>query len=100
MPHLEDALKQDLLETDLAFRRLWEEHRSCEQRLAELSQKSLLSEEDELEEKQIKRRKLFLKDRMEAILREHREARATAPARSGALAMTLARRESNAVLVR
>ncbi len=78
MPNLEDARKQELLETDPEFRRLWEEHRTCERRLAELTQKSLLSQEDELEEKQIKRHKLHLKDRMEVILREHREARATA----------------------
>lgn len=78
MPNLEDALKQELLQTDAEFHRLWEEHRSCEMRLTALGQKSLLSEADELEEKQIKRRKLFLKDRMEAIAREQREARATA----------------------
>ncbi|MGH9465566.1 MAG: DUF465 domain-containing protein [Thermoanaerobaculia bacterium] len=78
MPNLEDALKQELLQTDPEFRRLWEEHRSYDERLAALNQKSLLSQADELEEKQIKRHKLFLKDRMEAIAREHREARATA----------------------
>ena len=76
MPNLEDALKQELLETDDEFRRLHEEHQSCEGRLDELTQKSLLSEEDELEEKQIKRHKLFLKDRMELILRQRREAQA------------------------
>jgi uncharacterized protein YdcH (DUF465 family) len=38
----------------------------------------MLSEEDELEEKQIKRQKLFLKDRMEAILRSYRESSVSA----------------------
>lgn len=76
MPNLEDTLKQELLETDDEFRRLHDEHQECEGRLEELAQKSLLSEEDELEEKRIKRHKLFLKDRMELILKEHRATQA------------------------
>ena len=60
--------------TDEEFRVLFDEHQSFEKRLAELHEKSLLSEEDELEEKQIKRQKLFLKDRMESLLRARREA--------------------------
>jgi uncharacterized protein YdcH (DUF465 family) len=76
MQNLEDTLKNELLETDEEFRRLYEEHQDFEGRLERLTQKSLLSEEDELAEKQIKRQKLFLKDRMELILKEHREAQA------------------------
>jgi uncharacterized protein YdcH (DUF465 family) len=74
MPNLDQPLRQELLETDQEFRRLHQEHQSFETRLEELRQKSVWSEEDELEEKQIKRQKLFLKDRMEAILRSYRES--------------------------
>jgi uncharacterized protein YdcH (DUF465 family) len=70
-----DELKDELLQTDAEFRRLHEEHQSCEQRLHELTQKSLPSQDDEIEEKKIKLHKLTLKDRMEEILRAHREAR-------------------------
>ena len=70
-------LKQELIESDDEFRRLYDEHQSFERRLEELTHKSLLSERDELEEKQIKLQKLRLKDRMEAILRLHREQRVT-----------------------
>ena len=73
-----DALKAELIRTDDEFRRLHEQHQSYERRLEELSHKSLLSEEDELEEKQIKRHKLQLKDRMAALLRQHEEARVPA----------------------
>ncbi len=72
MPSLEEPLKQELLQSDPEFRTLHEQHQSFEKRLEELQSKTLPSEEDELEEKQIKRHKLFLKDRMEAILRTHR----------------------------
>ena len=73
-----DALVRELLETHSEFRRLYEEHQSCERRLEELSQKSLLSQDDEIEEKKIKVHKLALKDRMEHMVREHEGARATA----------------------
>ena len=78
MPNLDQPLKQELLGTDEEFRRLHEEHQSLEKRLEELRQKSMWSEEGELEEKQIKRQKLFLKDRMEAIMRSYRESSVSA----------------------
>jgi uncharacterized protein YdcH (DUF465 family) len=72
-----DDLKAELIQTDEQFRRLYEEHREYERRLAELNQKTLLSQDDEVEEKKIKLHKLALKDRMEELLRSHREARVT-----------------------
>jgi len=73
-----DDLKAELIQTDEQFRRLYEEHREYERRLSELNQKTLLSQDDEIEEKKIKLHKLALKDRMEEILRAHREARVSA----------------------
>ena len=74
MGNHDDPLKQELIESNDEFRALHEEHQSFERRLEELRDKSLLSEEDEQKEKQLKRQKLLLKDRMEAILRSHRES--------------------------
>ncbi|HEY0557690.1 MAG TPA: DUF465 domain-containing protein [Thermoanaerobaculia bacterium] len=73
-----DDLKAELINTDDEFRRLYEEHQSFEKRLQEINQKSLLSQEDEIEEKKIKLHKLTLKDHMEQILRAHRESRVSA----------------------
>ena len=73
-----DELKKDLMATDEEFRRLSEEHQRSERRLEEIQQKSLLSQDDEIEEKKIKLHKLMLKDRMEEILRAHRESRVSA----------------------
>ncbi len=78
MGNLEDPLKKELFETDDEFRRLYEQHQEFERRLQVLSIQTLLSEEDELEEKQLKRQKLFLKDRMEAIVRAHRTTQVSA----------------------
>ncbi len=64
-----DALVRELLETDGDFQRLHDEHQECERRLEELKTKSLLSQEDEIEEKRIKIHKLALKDRMEQMVR-------------------------------
>jgi uncharacterized protein YdcH (DUF465 family) len=72
MANSPDSLREELLTTNEEFRSLHDKHQDCERRLSELYQKSLLSEKDELEEKQIKRQKLFLKDQMEVILRQHR----------------------------
>jgi hypothetical protein len=75
---IRDEIKEELIATDDDFRRLYEEHQACERRLAEINQKSLLSQDDEIEEKKIKLHKLNLKDRMESMLRAHRESRVSA----------------------
>ena len=59
--------------SDPEFRRLHDEHRDHEQRLQVLAGKPRLSEDEEVEEKRLKKEKLLLKDRMEAIARLHRE---------------------------
>lgn len=68
----ENDLKNELIANDDEYARLYQEHQESEDRLEELSQKTLLSQEDEIEEKKIKLHKLALKDRMHEILRQHR----------------------------
>ncbi len=72
------ALKEELAETDDAFRRLLDEHQDSERRLDQLCRKSLRSPEDEIEEKRIKLHKLRLKDQMEEMLRMRSAATASA----------------------
>lgn len=62
-----------LPEMDPEYRRLHEEHRDHEHRLQVLAAKSRLSEDEEIEEKRLKKEKLLIKDRMEAIARNLRE---------------------------
>ena len=65
-------LKELLLKTDEEFRQLATQHHELDDRLQQLSGKSYLSEPEQVEEVTLKKRKLQLKDRMEDILRRHR----------------------------
>ncbi len=76
MPDQNDI--QELVDSVPEFSRLYEEHQDCERRLDDLHHKISLSEEDDLAAKQIKRHKLFLKDRMEEIARTSRAAASVA----------------------
>ena len=61
-----------LLETNEEYRQLVSKHRQLESRLHELTHKHYLSDTEQIEEVTLKKRKLQLKDKMELILRAHR----------------------------
>jgi hypothetical protein len=69
-------LKAELLRTDEEFHNLAAKHHELEDRLQELTAKAYLSQPEQLEEVTLKKRKLQLKDRMENILRRHRQEHA------------------------
>ena len=64
-------LKERLIGSDLEFRDLSTRHHELDERLHELSSRHFLTEPEQLEEVQIKKQKLRLKDRMEDILRRN-----------------------------
>jgi uncharacterized protein YdcH (DUF465 family) len=68
-------LREVLLKTDEEFHQLAAKHHELEGRLHELTTKHYLSEPEQLEEATLKKRKLQLKDRMEDIMRRHRQQR-------------------------
>ena len=70
-------LRELLLQTDEEFHNLAAKHHELEDRLHELTAKHYLSEPEQLEEVTLKKRKLQLKDRMEDILRRHRQSDAS-----------------------
>ncbi len=74
-------LKELLLQTDEEFNQLAVKHHQLDDRLHELSSKHYLSEPEQLEEVNLKKQKLHLKDRMEDILRRHRQSQSPAAAR-------------------
>jgi uncharacterized protein YdcH (DUF465 family) len=63
-------VRDQLLANSDEFRRLADEHTQYSQRLDSLIQKKYLSEEEKLEEVQLKKLKLRLKDQMESL--EHK----------------------------
>ena len=58
-----------LLSANEEYGRLFEKHRKCEERLSELRDRLFLSDHEKLEEVNLKKQKLHLKDRMETIAR-------------------------------
>jgi uncharacterized protein YdcH (DUF465 family) len=66
-------LRELLLQTDEEFHQLADQHHQLEARLHELTSRPYLSEPEQLEEINLKKQKLRLKDRMEDILRRHRQ---------------------------
>jgi uncharacterized protein YdcH (DUF465 family) len=64
-------LRDQLLQTDPEFHRLADQHHALDDRLQQLTDKHYLSEPEHVEEIDLKKRKLQLKDRMETILRQY-----------------------------
>lgn len=69
-------LKQVLLESNEEFRQLASKHHELDDRLLELTSKHYLSDAEHVEEITLKKRKLQLKDRMEDLVRHHRNGAA------------------------
>ena len=67
-------LRELLLQSDQEFRELALKHHELDDRLHHLSTRAFLSEPEQVEEVQLKKKKLQLKDKMEDILRRRREA--------------------------
>jgi uncharacterized protein YdcH (DUF465 family) len=68
------ALRDRLLVQNDEYRRLDQQHREYEARLLALTEKAILNDDEQFEETTLKKKKLQLKDRMEAIAREARNA--------------------------
>ena len=64
-------LKERLLQSDHEYRDLATRHHELDERLHELATRHFLTEPEQLEEAQIKKQKLRLKDKMEDIVRHH-----------------------------
>ena len=73
-----EALKQHLLVNDTQFAALAQEHSEYEKRLSELAALHYPNAEEQIEESTLKKKKLYLKDQMEIILRRYKEEQQTA----------------------
>jgi uncharacterized protein YdcH (DUF465 family) len=69
------SLTDPLLENE-EYQRLHQQHRDFESRLTTLNSKVILSDDEQVEEVTLKKRKLQVKDRMEAIARQVRQSAA------------------------
>ena len=68
-----DILKEELMNRDPEFRELAREHTRYEQRLSELSALAFPSDEEQLEEITLKKKKLALKDQMYSLMAQYQK---------------------------
>ena len=69
----EEEIKDQLMSSNPEFRRLVEEHRHYEGRLETLKKLHHMTEQDHLDEVQLKKKKLQLKDQMNFIIAKYRD---------------------------
>jgi uncharacterized protein YdcH (DUF465 family) len=70
------SFRDRLLAQSEEYRRLDEQHHEYESRLVALTGKAVLNDEEQVEETTLKKKKLQVKDRMEAIARQARASEA------------------------
>ena len=64
----EEEIKEQLMSSSADFRRLAEEHHQYEGKLLEIHSRPHMSEQDHLEEVNLKKKKLHLKDQMNSMI--------------------------------
>ena len=69
MPSLNAVTRESLLASNEEYRRLYKEHTDLENRLKVLSEKTVLTDAEQIEEVKLKKLKLAGRDRMEEIAR-------------------------------
>jgi len=70
----EKELKERLLKENDEFRKAFEEHQKYEKKLEEFRAKAFLTEKERLEEKEMKKKKLHLKDKMYRMMTEYKKS--------------------------
>ena len=66
-------IKEHLLQSSEEFRRLAQKHSNYDEQLEKLLHKSYLSEEEKVEEVNLKKMKLHVKDQMEIMIQKYRQ---------------------------
>ena len=72
----QDPVSPTRMMTDEEYKQLEAQHHQYESRLGELAEKVVLSDDEQVEESTLKKKKLQLKDRMQEIARLGRESAA------------------------
>ncbi len=70
----EKELREIMLKESQEFKKLHLQHQKLEKELEKYKEKSFLTEGEKLKERELKKRKLVLKDRMYFLMREYRKS--------------------------
>jgi uncharacterized protein YdcH (DUF465 family) len=70
----EKELMELLVRERKEFREVFRKHQQCEKKLERLKKKSFLTEDERVEERELKKKKLAFKDRMYFLMTEYRKS--------------------------
>jgi len=70
----EKELKELLIKENEEFKEVYERHQKCEKKLDQLKKKDFLTDQDRLKERELKKKKLALKDKMYVIMAKYRKS--------------------------
>ncbi len=73
-----ESVKAELMTSNPEFRELAKEHGRYEARLSELTSLSYPSDEEQMEEATLKKKKLAIKDQMYSLMLQHEKSLSTA----------------------
>ncbi len=68
-----DHARDELIKTNPAFRELVHQHQNYEQRLSELANLNYPSDDEQLEEHTLKKKKLLVKDEIHSMLTDYHQ---------------------------
>ena len=66
-----DVVRDELIKTNSAFRDLVNQHQNYEERLSELAHLNYPSDDEQIEESTLKKKKLLIKDEIYAMMHEY-----------------------------
>lgn len=70
----EKELKELLMRESEEFKEAYGRHQKCEKELDQLKKKDFLTDKDRIKERELKKKKLALKDKMYIIMSKYRES--------------------------
>ncbi len=70
----ENKIKDHLLKEHEEYRKVFELHQKCEKELKRFENQRYLSDAEKLKEKELKKKKLVLKDKLYYIMREYKKS--------------------------
>ena len=70
----EEELKELLMKENGEFKEVFKRHQACEKELIKLKKKDFQTDHDRLKERELKKKKLALKDKMYVIMTKYKKS--------------------------
>jgi len=70
----EKKIRDRLLKENMEFQTVYKQHQEIDIELEQINQKGFLSENEKFEEKELKKKKLLLKDKIYFLISEYKES--------------------------